>query len=332
MPSLQHIADHVGVSKSLVSKVLNDHLGNTRIRPEVMEKIRHAAAELGYRKNLSAAALSAGCQNTVGVFIQAPGVKGSGIVEGLVDGLSAASLEIGKKLLLSFFHGPDEFEPLRALIHRNVMDGVVVGGFCHPRVAKALLAVQRGGLPMVTAFKRPVSRTIPNVGVPQEAITRLATEHLIERGCRRIAHIYDTDERLRGYREALEQHGLGFAPERVYNGPDRGFSYERGEQAVAHLLTSCNAFDGLVAQSDEEAIGAVNALRAAGRRVPDNVRVTGVDDAVYCRYCVVPITSVSERVEEQGATAMRMLAAVLRGEDVQSRWLEPHLHARRSSD
>lgn len=330
-PSLQDIADQVGVSKSLVSKVLNDRLGTTRIGSDLRARIVEAARKTGYRKNLAAEALSSGRQNTVGVFIEAPGTRGSGIVESLIDSLSAASLSLGKKLLMSFFRGPGEFEPLRALMHRNIMDGAIVCGVCHPQVAQALIEVRRGGLPVVTAFKRPLSRAIPNVGVRQEEITRIATEHLIGRGCRRIAHIHNTDERLEGYRRALQRAGLPFVAEQVFEAAENGFTFESGTRAVARFIASGVPFDGIVAQSDAEAVGAINALHAAGRRVPQDVRVTGVDDAVYCRYCIVPISSVSERVAEQGDAAMRLLDASLRGEPVETQWLDPRLVVRASS-
>jgi len=110
MASLKSTAEDLGVSVSLVSKVLNNRLGTTCVRPELVEKIHEAADRLGFRKNMSAAALRRGRHDVIGVFVHRFGMTGSGIVEAMVDGIASEAMKSHQKQLLNFFNTTDESE------------------------------------------------------------------------------------------------------------------------------------------------------------------------------------------------------------------------------
>lgn len=330
--SLKDIARDLEVSVSLVSKVLNGRLGTTGVRQPLQEKIRKRAAELGFQPNSSARALKQGRHDTIGVFIHRAGMTGSGIIEDLLDGLSGAALLNRQRLMLSFFTNAGEFASVSSLAHSGAIDGLIVAGVFHPELKNRLMAIRNNGMPMVTVYNAPLHRSLPNVGIDQVAVSQLATQHLIDRGCRRIVHIQNMQERYEGYRAALAGNNLPHRPEWVFKASlQEAYSHTTGEQAVQAFIRNKVAFDGLVAQSDQEAAGAINALFAAGLRVPDDVRVIGIDNAPYCEFSRVPISSVSQDFKRQGALAIDAILASIAGRPVVPVTVDPILVARAST-
>ena len=332
MKSLRDIAVDVGVSVSLVSKVLNGTLGTTGVRKEVAQTIRRRAVELGYRKNLSATALRSGRHNVIGVFIHGPGVSGSGITDALLEGISTSAHVTRQKLFLNFYKSFAEFRALCEVAHRGVMDGLIVGGVMHLKNVPVLARIRRMGLPVVTIWNERMHASLPNVGIDQVEVGRLATQHLIDRGCRRLVHVSDFKARYLGFRKALGANGFPYRPDDVFTVPVRiEYQYAAGELAVDTFIKRGIRFDGVVTQSDHEAMGAINALHRAGLDVPGAVRVIGVDNAPFCEFGRVPLSSVFQNFEERGRIAVNMLMEVIAGRPVQSISVEPVLVARESS-
>jgi LacI family transcriptional regulator len=327
--NLKAIAEHASVSISLVSKVLNDRLGNTRVSPAKIDAIRAAAQLLGYRKNFAAAALAAGRQNVIGGFLHNIGVASSALGEQLVRGMAAQAAKLKNRLMLRFFESPQEFLDYLPEISPTLLDGVIIAGIRHPELASQLHRIQETGVPVITVHEDASAPGLPNVYIDQARIGELATEHLITRGCRRIAHIAVKDSRRDGYLRAVCRHRLTADTSLIY--PADLYTYEIGERAVRHFAAARVAFDGLVCQSDEQAVGALNALLAMGRRVPADVRVIGVDDSPLCRTTLVPISSVSSRMYRQGSAAVELLISAIAGETVKSVELEPVLAERAST-
>lgn len=332
MVSQKDIAEALDVSVSLVSKVLNDRLGNTGVRDELAQAIREKANELGYRPNASALAFRRGRHDVVGVFVHAPGMAGSGIIEDLLAGVTSAAREAGQRQTISFYRSSEDFRQLCENAHPGTMDGLLVAGIIHKEILPTLKEVQESGLPVVTLFDEPIDESFPNVGMDQQLTARVATEHLIERGCSRIAHIVNTAPRFEGYKVALEVGGLPFLPQLVYEAKGTGgYTHTVGEKAVRALLEAGQRIDGFMAQADQEAMGVMNELARQGLGVPEDVRVAGIDNAPYCEFARVPLTSVSQRFDERGARAVQMLLRLVEGQDVESMVLEPILHVRASS-
>ncbi len=332
MATQKDIAQRLGVSPSLVSKVLNNRLGTTNVRPELVGAIRRTASQLGYRPNRTAQALAHGRQGVIGVFLRRLGQPGSGINEALAEGVLAEARAVDQKLLMNFYSTDDEFRLLCTLADRGIIDGLIVGGFLAERLYGDLLKVHRSGTPTVTAFQGHDRPPLPNVEVDQGEVARLATLHLIERGCRRIAHLNTHSFRCDGYRAALT--GRGLAVDETLIWPAKyDLTYRAGAQAVEHWLAHGIAFDGIVAQSDEQAVGALNTLIQRGRRVPEDVRIIGIDNAPYCNYSIVPLSSVSQNFDVIGRRAVRLLMEAIEHPDrpPASIAVAPVLHARRST-
>jgi LacI family transcriptional regulator len=152
---------------------------------------------------------------------------------------------------------------------------------------------------------RPLHPRIPNFGVDQRIVCRMATEHLAQQGCKNIAHLKVTEARFDGYRAGLKSSGLPFRPKLVYEAAH--FTYEMGEQAVAHFTKHGIEIDGIVAQSDLQALGAMHALLKMNKRIPQDVRITGVDNSPFCQFSIVPLTSISQEESARGELAVRYL-------------------------
>jgi DNA-binding LacI/PurR family transcriptional regulator len=216
------------------------------------------------------------------------------VVGGHVDGVLLASL-----------HGDD---PLPGTLERAGVPAVLVG-----RPAGGV----RGTAGVVP---RPVGLTTAAsyVDADNRGGARVAVEHLAGRGRRRIATITGSldmgvgIDRLEGWRDGLAGAGLAGAGDLVEPGD---FTEEGGAAAMARLLERPGEpVDAVFAASDLMAAGALRALRAAGRRVPEDVAVVGFEDSAVARYAQPPLTTVRQPIEEMGRQATRLLLAQVAGE------------------
>ena len=325
------IARELTVSRSLVSKVLSGRMGSSTVRPELARAI-HAMAKAGnYRPNASATALIRGRQNVVGVFICRYGQPGSGLVEAVMEGLADELSRNQQRLMLQFFRDAADFETCLASAHRSVLDGVVLAGVPHFDLQRPLRLLLDRQVPVVTMISKAPLPESHNVGIDQTEVGRLATQHLIEQGCRRPLLLRATPRSLRfaGYRQALQECRLPFRPELVCD--TRNYAAGAIPRTINALLAAGVSFDGVVAASDQQASVALRALLAAGRRVPQDVKLIGVDDSPFCQSGVVQLSSVSGQDRKRAGLAVRLLQEVIDGRPARHLILPPTVMARESS-
>lgn len=328
--SLKDVAAELGVSYSLVSKVLSGRLGNTGVRSEVKEAIFRKAEEMNYRPHPLATALKMGRKGAVGVLVHPIGERGSELAHDVLRGLSAGLDEHGLRLWLRFFETDAEFTQQFDQRMRSEVDGLIVVGLPHPSIYDLLLELNKGGLPIVTAFEEKPIAGVPNVTENTARQCYLAARHLLARGSRRLVHLKGSmPTRFEGFAEAHREAGAPLDPRLMVECGD--YRIESGARAMAQLLDAGISFDGVVAQSDHQALGAVHELIRRGKRVPDDVRVTGVDDSALCSACVVPLTSATSEMERVGHATTRLLFQLLEGQPAQSVEIEPRLVIRASS-
>jgi DNA-binding LacI/PurR family transcriptional regulator/serine phosphatase RsbU (regulator of sigma subunit) len=199
------------------------------------------------------------------------------------------------------------------------VDGVIVlsgtiANFCG-QAGVADLCRRLAPLPVLSVgFELPGVRSVV---LDNRAAMRTAVEHVVQRhGARRVAYIGGPDhnqeaaQRLLGYRDVLEAHGLVADPQLVDQGH---FSLWTGQEAMARLLGRTRDFDAVVVANDYMALGAVDELRARGIRVPEDVIVTGFDDAPIARFAARSLTTVAQPVDEIALCAVRELMQLMDG-------------------
>ncbi|MDD4061482.1 MAG: LacI family DNA-binding transcriptional regulator [Kiritimatiellae bacterium] len=333
MVRISDIAEDLGVSRSLVSKVLSGKMGQSTVRPELAERIRARARQLGYVPNMSAKSLFTGRQHAIGVFISRHGQPGSGLVEALIDGVSAELAKTQQRMILQFFHDEPDFEPCLAAAHRNLLDGVVVAGAPYFDLKPHLKTILGRGVPVATMFDTPVSPEIPNAGIDQTEVGYAATRHLVERGCRAPALVFisrpEVNLRYAGYCRALKEAGIPLRSERLC----RLRTYEGAKlpDLVQALIASGEPFDGIVAESDRQSAIILRALLGAGVRVPRDVKLIGVDDAPVCEFSPVHLSSVSGQDRRRAALTVRLLQEVIEGKPPRHVLTPPTVSAREST-
>ncbi|KUL74178.1 MULTISPECIES: LacI family DNA-binding transcriptional regulator [unclassified Streptomyces] len=299
-PTIRDVADHAGVSKSLVSLVLR---GSEQVRPEKREAVLRAVRELGYRPNAAARSLSEQRTRTVGVLLN--DLRNPWFVD-LLDGLNSLLHDNGLHMLLADARlnrrtGQDPAGPLLDLR----VDGLVVVGTL-PDPAALAEAAER--LPVVVAGARePAPAGVDVVANDDERGARLVTEHLIGLGHRRVAHIagYGAvgELRRRSFEAVMREHGL--ADEAVVESGD--MTEEGGYRATVRLLTGARRPTAVFAVNDICAIGALSAAEESGLRVPRDLSVVGYDNTSIARLRHVWLTTVDNAGYEVGRRAARCL-------------------------
>ena len=308
-PTLADVAARAGVSTALVSIVMRDAPGASAA---TRERVRRAAGEIGYRPDSRARLLRSSRSRLLGVVF---GVQ-EAFHGDLVSGLYAAAERAGYEVALSAVTpGRDEQRAVDSLLQDRCEALVLLG----PRSPAATLVDLAARLPVVVVTRPVRSTTVDVVRTADDEGMRLAVDHLVALGHRDVVHVDGgrapgAAERRRGYREALQRHGL---PARVVGG---GLTEDDGAAAARRLLDG--PLPGAVTVfNDRCALGVLDVLRRAGRTVPGEVSVVGYDDSRIARLSSVDLTSVAQDVEQLTTLAVGRALARLDGTPVDRREL-----------
>jgi DNA-binding LacI/PurR family transcriptional regulator len=323
-PTSADVATEAGVSRTTVSFVLNER-PDVKIPPATRRRVLEAAARLGYQPNASARRLAGGRSHVIALVMrQSPEqVAGDAVLAETLRGLAAAARAGGFRVMVEPLAPDGPHATYTSLLRAQHADGLVISG---PRVDDpSLVELVHEGFPIVLQGALPDVEA-PSVDVDNVAGARGAVEHLIAIGHRRIACITNAplvytaaQERLDGYRAALLAAGIELDPALVVEG---GFDAPSGHAAMATLLER-GPFDAVFVASDVVALGAIAALRAAGRRVPDDVSVVGFDDIPLAAFFDPPLTTVRLPAFELGQAAGRALLDRIADEVMPARTLLP---------
>jgi DNA-binding LacI/PurR family transcriptional regulator len=315
------VASEAGVSRTTVSLVLNER--GEQIPQHTRQRVLDAARSLGYHPHHSARGLAGGRTQTIALVLRqsAEQVAGDALLVETLRGLATAARSAHFRVLVEPL-SPGE-ATYGELFRSGRADGAVVSGplFDDPElgdlVAEGFPIVIQGHLPGATA---------PTVDVDNEASARLAVDHLLELGHRRIACITNAAltytaaaDRLAGYREALAAAGVPASMDLVAEG---AFDAASGHRAMSEILERGRP-DAVFVASDVVALGAIGALRAAGLRVPDDVSVVGFDDVPLAAYFDPPLTSIRVPAHDLGLAAGHALLDRIAGREVPARTLLP---------
>ncbi len=307
---LKDIARDLGVSVVTVSKVLRDH---PDISDETKERVLRRMKELNYRPNLAARALVTGRTFIIGLVV--PDLVHPFFAQ-IAKGLSRELRKKGYNLVISSSEEDPEFEQqeIDQLLSRRV-DALVVASA--QWTVESFRRIEEQKTPYVLIDRKFVGLPANFVGVDDEVVGSLATEHLIEIGCKRLAHIggplvSTAIGRVEGYRSALRQHGMEPRPECLIT-LDRGdeASDESGYEAMRTLLAMKPPPDGVFCYNDPTAMGAMKAILEAGLRIPEDIAIVGCGNVHYAEFLKIPLTSVDQASEQIGERAGELALSII---------------------
>ena len=324
--TIADIAHTAGVSASTVSRVLS---GTNKVSEVKREAVMKAVSELNYHPNMFARGLASGQSMTIGVLTQNFGSPFyDAIITGVVQGLNRTGY------FPIFADGqwqPEiEVEAIQAMMRRQIDGLIVFGGF---------LTVERidqlaGNIPVILVARKLAGFEENCVSIDNVAAAFMATQHLIELGHRRIAHICgrqdhpDAHDRRQGYIMALEQAGIEPDPELIIEGT---FRRQSGVLAIEMLLSRRATFSAIFAANDQMAYGTRLGLYRRGIRVPEDVSLVGFDDEPAAAFMIPPLTTVRQPAVEIGLEAARVALARLKGERTLPAQLKAELVVREST-
>ncbi len=331
---MKDIARDLGVSVVTVSKVLRNH---SDIGSETRERVLKRMKELNYRPNLAARALVTGRTHTIGLVV--PDLVHPFFAE-VAKGLSRVLRKKSYSLLISSSEEDPELEQdeIDQLLARRV-DAIVIASA--QWTVESFRRIEEQKTPYVLIDRRFTGLPANFVGVDDERVGELATEHLIEAGCRRIAHLRGPEVstalgRLEGYRRALASHNLALPAAYVVAGRSSDDAANvSGYDAMQELLRLDPRPDAVFCYNDPTAMGALKAILERGLRVPEDVAVIGCGNVRYSQYLRVPLSSVDQDSSGIGERAARLALALIEAKGAPARpktvLLEPTVAAREST-
>lgn len=324
--TIGQVAQAAGVSPSTVSRVLN---GTAVVSEAKKRAIDESIAQLGFVPNPIARGLAGGRTFSVGVVTQA---LDSPFYGAAMRGIEDELIPSGYNALFVSGHWNAAVEArcIEVLQSRRVDGVIVLTGRLTDQLLKSYARIQ----PLVVTGRTLKAPGLFAMYFDNFEGGRLATQHLLQLGHRRIAFIAgdadhpDATERLRGYQAALTHAGLAYDPNLVVPGDYLEIS---GLLAVDRLLGTGQRFTAIFAANDQMATGAALGLQRRSLRVPEDVSIVGFDDLPTSQYAIPPLTSVQQPAYELGRLAARGLLQMLAGDKPNITMPQPRLVARESS-
>ncbi|MGE6259378.1 catabolite control protein A [Heyndrickxia sporothermodurans] len=327
--TIYDVAREANVSMATVSRVVN---GNPNVKPATRKKVLEVIERLGYRPNAVARGLASKKTTTVGVII--PDISNIFFAE-LARGIEDIATMYKYNIILSNSdqNKEKELHLLNTMLGKQV-DGIVFmsGNISEEHVAE----FERSPVPIVLAGSVEPLNKIPSVNINYRQAAFDATTEFIEKGHENIAFVIgplhnpiNSEQKLNGYKDALEKAGLPFNEKYVYEGD---YTYDSGIEAWQKLSTLENRPTAVYVGSDEMALGVVHGAQDEGLNIPDQVEIITSDNTRLAQMVRPQLTSVVQPLYDIGAVAMRLLTKYMNKEKVSDNIvILPHRIEHRSS-
>jgi len=313
--TIRDVAREAGVSLGTVSLALSD---NPSVAKTTKAHVREVGSRLGYQSSALGQALRHGRTNAIGVVVPHSGhhVFSHLYFMELLEGISEVLNAEAKTLVLSTSSKESEEAMAYAKIVRSqIVDGLILASAAlHD---KHIAQLQLTPYPFVFIGRYPPDLSVYAVGIDDVGGARAATQHLLDHGHTRIAHIggpeghLSTIDRCQGYEEALRGAGQDARPEHFIFGD---YSEESGRLGMKALLALPHPPTAIFAGNDETAVGAMAVLRAAGIEPGAEFPVVGFDDVRLARVVTPPLTTIRQPMKSLGSSAAELLLRLIRGE------------------
>ncbi len=316
--SLNDIALHLGVSKTLVSFVLNGKGKEFRISEEICKKVLAVSKELNYQPNRIAQGLRTGKTNTIGLIIADIANPFFGLLGREIEQEAA---KFGYRVIFcSSDENPEKSRQQIEMLQQSQVDGYIISP---PKDSEdQIRALALGNVPLVL-----IDRFFPEIECNQITVDNFdaayrATNHLLRMGRKRIANItvnldlINMNQRTEGYKQALRDSGIRVEESLIKELP---FSHENKEvaKAVKDLVTknSQNKVDAILFSTSKLGINGIESISALGLKIPDDIAIVSFDNPDAYKICVSPVTVVNQPLKEIGKTAVQILLGEIKHPD-----------------
>lgn len=303
---MKDLGAELGLSVSVVSRVLNGKAAEFRIREETQQLVREAATRHGFSVNQVARGLRLQRTYTIGLLI--PDISNS-FFSKIAQSVESAARRQGYSIILCDTENDEEIEQESLkLLRDRAVDGLLIAPV--GRESKHIKAVHQAGLPIVLIDRFFDNTKIPYVTSNNYRGAYEGVDHLIKMGHRSIGYIQGIPdskpnlERLRGYRDALRDGGQKNYKHLIYG---HSFEEEDGYLSAKALLESDKRPTALFASSSVGALGVMRACNELGLNIPKDVSLIGFDEYPYAPLLSPPLSTIAQRTKEIGESASTLL-------------------------
>ncbi|MBX2962911.1 MAG: LacI family DNA-binding transcriptional regulator [Cyclobacteriaceae bacterium] len=304
--TIKDIARELGISPSTVSRALKDH---PDISPDTKKAVNELAEKLNYQPNIVALSLRQSKTNTIGVII--PEIVHF-FFSTIISGIEDVAYSAGYNVIITQSNESEarEITDMKALFNSRV-DGMLMSVSRETSNFEHIESMLAKGMPIVFFDRVYNTDQSSKIIVDDFHGAKDATLHLIEQGCRRIAHLEGppnldiSKQRLEGYKEALQENNIPFSKELIATCPSGNI--EEGKAATEKLLSLKNPPDGIFATNDPSAMGAMQAIKAKGLNMPQDIALVGFSNWFFSSLMDPPLSSVDQPGFEMGQEAAKLL-------------------------
>lgn len=332
--TIHDLAEKLNVSASTISRALNNH---PSIGKKTKAAVKNLAEKWGYRPNHIAASLRTKNSRTIGImvsWINRP------FISSLISGIEKAASEAGYQVLITQSH--DELalekENLKTLYNSRIA-ALIVSLSMETEDYDHFSMFREGRVPIVFVDRIPNSKNIQKVQIDNFKAAFEATEHLIEQGCKRIAHFGGSrnqliyEDRRMGYVAALMKHKFEIDESLIKEGAT--LNAEEGFKLAEELLSSSNPPDGIFTANDTSGVSAIKYATQNGIKVPEELAIIGFNDDPICQIVEPQLSSVHHPAMDMGAKAIEQALIMLKEDSNEESSngiiLDTHVIARESS-
>lgn len=302
--TISDIARELNITAATVSRALNDHPG---IKEDTKKAVRAIASKLNYQPNKLASSLRLGRSNIIGVIIPSAEINFFGSV---VHGIEKVANENNYNVLIYQTNELYEYEKrgVQTFLQSRV-DGVLASISKETINLNHYDEIKKRGVPLILFDRVNDALEVSSVVVNDYAGAFAATKHLIEQGCKKIAHIGGQqhvnifNQRLKGYIDALNVHNIALNEDWIIHGK---VSIDSGRECMQQLLSKRNQPDGIFAVEDFTALGAVQAIKSAGKNIPDDIAIIGFANEAFGEYITPSLSTVNQQTARMGQEAAKL--------------------------
>lgn len=303
MTNIKDVAKQAGVSVATVSRVLSN---KPHVRPEIREHVLRIVHESGYRPSRIASNMRNQSSRIIGVLV-------SDIRNPFFTAIARAIEDVAMSQEMSLFLCNTDEDPAKEDLYiKTLLEERVAGVILSPTKENidSFDYLFESQIPVVTIDRRIEAANIDGVYSDNISASQLLTNHLLENGFRNIAALLGLKssmtgrERMQGYKLALQENKIKFNPQfATYVYP----SEVAGEASMSEWLTSSNRPDAILTGNSRLTTGALNAIAAAGLKIPDDIGLAGFDETTWLKHVGPGITVISQPTYEMGRTAAELL-------------------------